>query len=134
MYYNPKKALAALIDGIYDDKDLMAYGPLSADKKKDISKLEIEVRMLPDATTIAFTQIDNDTNGNPRYVCHFLNLLCAYDRVSFGKIDMKYAKALKNARALGGKKYHNKKYGGGIAFQSYNIDRLGEEILEIYNS
>jgi hypothetical protein len=32
-------------------------------------------------------------------------------------VNDKYAQALKRAKQLGGKKYHNKKYGGGIVFQ-----------------
>lgn len=48
-------------------------------------------------TTITFTRIDNDTNGNPRYVCHSMNLLCAYDRATL-PIDQQYEKALKNSR------------------------------------
>lgn len=68
---------------------------------------------------IRFTRIDNDINGNPRYVCHFLNI--AGD----------YAAAVKLANTIGGKKYHTKKYGGGIVFQSYNIEETERRILEI---
>ena len=51
------------------------------------------------------TRIDNDVNGNPRYVFHFLALA---DR---------YAEAVTVAKKLiGGKKFHNKQYGGGIVF------------------
>ena len=32
---------------------------------------------------------------------------------------------------MGGKKFHNKQYGGGIVFQSYNINKLGNKILEL---
>lgn len=65
------------------------------------------------------TRIDNDVNGNPRYVVHFL------------QIDDNYETALKKSRAIGGKKYHNKKYGGGIAFQSYNKEELVKDINEL---
>jgi hypothetical protein len=70
-------------------------------------------------TQIEFLRIDNDTNGNPRYVCHFLNIASNYDE------------ALKLAKKLGGKKYNNKRYGGGIVFQSYNIEMTTKQILEI---
>ncbi len=53
-----------------------------------------------------FTRINNDSNGNPRYVVHFLQLADTY------------ARALFLARQLGGRKFHNKQFGGGIAFQS----------------
>jgi hypothetical protein len=69
-----------------------------------------------------FKRIDNDTNGNPRYVIHYVMLSDNYDE------------ALRLAKKIGGKKYHNKKYGGGIAFQSYNIDRTAEQLNQLSNS
>ena len=77
---------------------------------------------------IKFTRVKNDINGNPRYVCHFLNFITDEDK---GSINEQYEKALKRARKLGGKKFHNKQYGGGIIFQSYNISNLENEILKI---
>ncbi len=82
-----------------------------------------------------FTRINNDTNGNPRYVIHYSNLLTEEDnenlplRVSpifkvVENMDKRYATALSKAKKLGGKKYHNKQYGGGIVFQCYNIQDL----------
>ena len=68
---------------------------------------------------VDFKRVNNDINGNPRYVCHFLNFAQDYD------------KALSIAREMGGKKFHNKQYGGGIVFQSYNINKLGNKILEL---
>ena len=69
--------------------------------------------------TINFTRIDNDINGNPRYVCHFLNIADNYET------------AVKMANKIGGRKYHTKKYGGGIVFQSYNIGGLAKRIEEL---
>lgn len=66
-----------------------------------------------------FTRINNDTNGNPRYVVHYLQMADTYER------------ALYLGRQLGGRKFHNKQYGGGIAFQSYNTDKLAERIAQI---
>jgi hypothetical protein len=66
-----------------------------------------------------FTRINNDSNGNPRYVVHFLQLADTY------------ARALFLARQLGGRKFHNKQFGGGIAFQSYNTDQLAQKISQI---
>jgi hypothetical protein len=65
-------------------------------------------------TASNFTRISSDTNGNPRYVIHYLN------------VDRDYDKALKIARKIGGKKFHNKQYGGGIVFQSYNISETAK--------
>ena len=69
-------------------------------------------------TTEQLTRVKNDINGNPRYVVHFLALAGNYEQ------------ALKISRAYGGRKFHNKQYGGGIAFQSYNVDDLVNFINE----
>jgi hypothetical protein len=69
-----------------------------------------------------FTRINNDINGNPRYVVHFLQIAESYERALF------------LARKIGGRKFHNKQYGGGIAFQSYNIEYLAEKIKAIKQS
>ena len=65
-------------------------------------------------------RINNDVNGNPRYVFHFLALADHYSEA------VEVAKKL-----IGGKKYHNKSYGGGIVFQSYNV-KVELEILNAY--
>lgn len=82
---------------------------------------------------IEFTRIDNDTNGNPRYVCHFVNLLTKaekndYEGLNF--VSRQYAMAVKRANSIGGRKYHTKRYGGGIVFQSYSILDTERSILE----
>ena len=65
------------------------------------------------------TRVNNDVNGNPRYVFHFLALADHYgEAVAIAK------------KLIGGKKYHNKSYGGGIVFQSYNV----QNDLETLNS
>ena len=56
-----------------------------------------------------FTRINNDVNGNPRYVIHFLN------------IADNYSDALIIAKKIGGRKFNNKQFGGGIVIQSYNL-------------
>jgi hypothetical protein len=71
-----------------------------------------------------FKRITNDTNGNPRYVFHFL----AFLRSETGSILDRYQMALKKSRKLGGKVYKGKDFGGGIVLQSYNIQ---ETILKI---
>lgn len=68
---------------------------------------------------IDFLRIDNDINGNPRYVCHYLN------------IADNYSEAIKKANSIGGRKYHTKRYGGGVVFQSYNIEDTAKRITEI---
>ena len=54
-------------------------------------------------------RIKNDSNGNPRYVVHFLDLnikLAEYDHIN---------------KLYGFNKYRAKWFGGGVVFQSYNI-------------
>lgn len=83
-------------------------------------------------TTDDFTRVKNDVNGNPRYVCHFLNLDVHGWQSNIGLSD-RYAIACKLANTLGGRKYHNKSYGGGIVFQSYNLRELCNRINELTN-
>lgn len=77
-----------------------------------------------------FTRIKNDVNGNPRYVCHFLQLDVHGWQSNIGLSD-RYAIACKLANTIGGKKFHNKQYGGGIVFQSYSIPDLCNRINEL---
>ena len=69
-----------------------------------------------------FTRVNNDTNGNPRFVCHYLQIADTYER------------ALYLARQIGGRKFHNKQFGGGIAFQSYKIEATANKIAQIKQS
>ena len=81
---------------------------------------------------ITATRINSDSNGNPRYVVHFLNFLTEKEhKENAGNITGKYALAITKGKTIGGKKYHNKKYGGGIVFQSYNIKDTLEKIKEL---
>jgi len=87
--------------------------------------------MTTEAQQIEFTRINNDTNGNPRYVCHFFNLLTDEESSSMNSLDERYNFALKRAKQIGGRKFHNKQYGGGIVFQSYNIGDTQRQIIEL---
>ena len=77
-----------------------------------------------------------DVNGNPRYICHFLRFISKEENERFWKdygikaIQEMYKFACKRANKVGGRKYHNKQYGGGIIFQSYNIKQDAEIINE----
>lgn len=69
-----------------------------------------------------WTRINNDINGNSRYVVHFLPLvgdLILTVKNSKMTIEQRYKIACKRANKLGGRKFHNKSYGGGIVFQAY---------------
>ena len=75
---------------------------------------------------IEFIRVDNNFCGNPRYVTHFFSLL-KEDEQTISNYNL----AVKRANKLGGKKYRGRDFGGGIVFQSYNLDSLRKHIREI---
>lgn len=81
-----------------------------------------------------FTRIKNDVNGNSRIVCHFMHLLTEKEREQ--NIVGMYNVAIKRANTLGGRKYHNKTYGGGIVFQGSESEILPhiQTLLENLNT
>ena len=89
--------------------------------------------------TIEWTRVNNDSNGNPRYVCHYSTLLTEKDReeLGYGRIQEDYSLALQRAKKIGGKKFNNKQFGGGIVFQSYESDPQRDgaiaKLLQSYN-
>lgn len=92
-------------------------------------------------TKIEFTRINNDTNGNPRYVVHFFALLTDKEQQEIRKkakplksITDMYNYAAVKANKIGGKKYRGKDFGGGIVFQSYNIQEIEIAINQLLNN
>lgn len=63
-----------------------------------------------DGKDIEVWKIGHDSNGNPRYVIHFLVLA------------QEYNEALRKIRSIGGRKYTAKWYDGGLVFSSYNLE------------
>ena len=102
---------------------------------KDTKSHNVNIRVISGIGEIGekFTRISNDVNGNPRYVVHFLELLNDEERIAI-PFNKKYDYAVKKANKIGGKKYDNKSYGGGIAFQSYNIEKTWNDIQRIKNT
>lgn len=84
------------------------------------------------------TKVKHDINGNPRRVVHFLELVTEQDRAEapndLSRVSYLYARALQRARRIGGKKYHNKQFGGGIVFQSYSDAELEKDIAGLLAS
>lgn len=76
---------------------------------------------------IDFFRIDNDVNGNPRYVVHYLSIPIDEDVPALKQ----YECALKKAKKIGGRKYAAKWFGGGIVFQSYSLQELAAAIREL---
>ena len=81
-----------------------------------------------------FTRQKSDVNGNPRYAIHFFSLLTDTERNSPTDLSIKYDIAVKRANKIGGRKYHCKAYGGGIIFQSYNLNETIKHIQRIVNT
>jgi hypothetical protein len=75
------------------------------------------------------TSVNANSNGCPRFVCHFLTFIKPSD--SHLSVHDKYELALQRAKVIGGKKFHNKQYGGGIAFASYNVNTVQQNIQMI---
>lgn len=101
---------------------------------KTITKVTSTTLTLDDGTVleykipenkVQFKRIKNDVNGNPRYVCHFLNFTKGDGRL------FKYEQAIKLANQIGGRKFHNKQYGGGLVFQSYNLQSTVNDINRV---
>ena len=70
-----------------------------------------------DGKAIKYWRINNDVNGNPRYVVHYLSIANTYDE------------AIEKANKIGGKAYNAKWFGGGIVFQSYNLEQELAQII-----
>ena len=67
-------------------------------------------------------RIRNDVNGNPRHVVHFTDLEPPAMRDTLreqSSISDRYARVVKLANKLGGRRFHNKQYGGGVVFTAY---------------
>ena len=78
---------------------------------------------------IEFTRVNSDVNGNPRYVMDFYHILTPVERDL--PFCSRYPLAIKKANKIGGRKFHNTQYGGGLVFSTYNIGNLEKRILAI---
>lgn len=67
-------------------------------------------------------RVNQDVNGNPRYVVHFTHFLTDKEMEDAAGFSG-YSLAVKRAHDwIGGKRYRSKSYGGGIVFSSYNVE------------
>ena len=76
---------------------------------------------------IEFTRVNNDVYGNPRFVTHFFSFL-KEDEQTLSNYNL----AVKRANKLGGKKYRGSDFGGGIVFQSYDLNGLRKRLIEMF--
>ena len=67
----------------------------------------------------AFYRVDNDVNGNPRYVIHYLAFSLDYD------------KAVSAARSIGFRRYRARAFGGGFVGQSYDLESTARDIIAV---
>jgi hypothetical protein len=81
-------------------------------------------------TKFNWTRIDNDGNGNPRYVINFDVFLKdgEYETLTY---EERYKLAAKRANAIGGRKFNTKQYPYGIVFQSYNTAATSKDIIAL---
>lgn len=80
-------------------------------------------------------RVKTDVNGNSRYAVHFLAFLTDEDNEKIDalpgfNVSAKYERALARARRVGGKKFHNKQFGGGIVFQAYGQAEIDKLIIQ----
>lgn len=75
-------------------------------------------------------RINNDLNGNPRFVVHFYDLLKEGEGEGLNILE-KFDLVVKKARKVGGKIYKGKDFGGGIVFQSYDIKTTINKVKSI---
>jgi hypothetical protein len=84
-----------------------------------------------------FTRINNNINGNPRYVIHYLSFLTKQEHKQHD-IFKGYDLVIKRAKKWGGGKFHNKQYGGGIVFSTYSVpdlcNYLNKEMRKLNNT
>lgn len=113
-------------DQVYEDLDACPIETRSG----TFNSSDTELKEVGAHEPIEWTRINNDVNGNPRYVCHYLNFIkSGADREISEKSN--YLTAISRAKKLSGRKFHNKQYGGGIVFQSYNIKETEKQIHEL---
>lgn len=101
---------------------------------------------LDEKTPIQWTRINRDINGNSRHICHFFDLLSPEEIAQIAKkaasnkdntirprrlTSPMYSAALARAHKLGGKKYHNRQFGGGIVFQTCDTETLEKDIRNL---
>jgi len=78
----------------------------------------------------SFHRVNNDSDGHPRYVTHFLAFLSDSERFCQAmQVNDKYKLAKKKANKLGFKVYRGRDFGGGFVTTSYNLENDIERII-----
>lgn len=109
------------------------YKKISGNEKHlDSKSHNIKVR-IGNYEDVTLLRVNNAPDGSPRYVTHFLNVINGEEKNMLSVFKL-YEYALKKAKKIGGKKYHNKSYGGGIAFTGNNPDDIKRKIKQLQQS
>ena len=80
-----------------------------------------------------FTRMNSDINGNPRFAIHFMDCEPEAWKDYDLTLPERYARVCKLMNTIGGRKFHNKQYGGGIIFQSYSLPDTWKHIERAKN-
>ena len=78
---------------------------------------------------VEFYSIEPDTYGNPRIVVWYGDITFRERNEGEPYGDYQSAHFAHSAKALGGKRYRGKWFGGGIVLQSYGLKRAVDEAL-----
>lgn len=78
-------------------------------------------------------RVNNDSNGNPRWVVHFLNILNNDEIEQLEGVQSAYGRAVAKARPFGGSIYRGKDFGGGVVFQHFGNEQQFKEFVSTIN-
>ena len=78
---------------------------------------------------VEFYSIDPDTYGNPRFVVWYGDIPFRERNEGEPYGDYQSAHFAHSAKALGGKRYRGKWFGGGVVLQSYGLKRAIDKAL-----
>lgn len=93
----------------------------------DVRDVAATLRLI---SVIQAKRINRDVNGNPRYVIWYGDLLTDADRGTL-RIEERWPTGLARGKALGGRQFRGRSFGGGIVFQSYSTDELARDISRV---
>ena len=80
----------------------------------------IEKELAAELNSRHAVRLRNDVNGNPRFCLHWTFLEGTHNHGI--DITHRYARVLREAKKLGGRKHHTKSFGGGVVFQCYEFE------------
>lgn len=111
-------AAADIVDGAIHTRDVSGL------PWRDVRDVAATLELIK---VIQAKRIDNDAYGNPRYVIWCGDLLTDADRGTLRAGEWAAA-GLARGKALGGRRFRGRSFGGGIVFQSYSTDELACDI------